>query len=224
MKTIFIDAKSPVDLTLPEDALSQLPKKIGIVTTVQHLHKIQQVRDQLPNAIMAGQVLGCRADAAKTLADKLDAFLYVGTGEFHPIQVALSSANKPIYCWNPVQKIFTQLDQEQIAAYQKRVQQRLALFFDAKNVGVLVSIKPGQNNNMITSPTVENKMNPIQEIMSRTDGKNYYLFAFDTLGEFDIENFPFINVWVNTACSRIFDDQIKKLVNWQDIKAYEETQ
>ena len=36
--------------------------------------------------------------------------------------------------------------------------------------------------------------------------KNCYIFAFDTLDFSQIENFPFVECWVNTACNRILDD------------------
>jgi len=220
MKTLFLHATSDVDVALPQEVIAKLPQHLGLVTTVQHLHKIHQVRKQLPNATMAGQVLGCRADAAARIAQHLDAFLYIGTGEFHPIQVALST-NKPIFLWNPVTKAFGELDKKTIATYKRRVQGAMNKFYHAKNVGVLITTKPGQNNNMITSPTLKEKMTPVQEILARNDGKKYYLFAFDTLSPNELENFPFIDVWMNLACSRIFDDEIKNLVNWQDVKQFE---
>ena len=200
-----------------------MPEKLAVVTTSQHLHNIGDVRKQLPNAVFAGQVLGCRADTAKNLAPKVDAFLYVGTGEFHPIRIALDS-HKPVFVWNPVSKVFGQLSETQIAAYRKRVQASLNHFYHADTIGVLISTKPGQNNNMITSPTLANKMNPVEQILRRTDSKKYYLFASDTLNSADLENFPFIQCWINLACSRIMDDKIKNLVNWQDIREHEASQ
>lgn len=220
MRIAFIHAKSNAEVRLPDDILQGLPNKIGIVTTVQHLHKIAQVRKQLPNAIMAGQVLGCRADASRLLSKKLDAFLYVGSGEFHPIEVALVSG-KPVFCWNPLTQKFGELDPVTIQKYQKRVIGAVNKFYHAKNVGILVSTKRGQNNNMITSPTLRNKLDPVNQILERNDGKKYYLFAFNTLDRNELENYPFIDVWLNLACSRIFDDDMKNLVNWQDIVRHE---
>jgi len=221
MKTLFIPAKSPVEVILPDEAVQQLASlKVGIVTTIQHLHKIHDVKQQLPNSVLAGQVLGCRADAVARLAPQLDVFLYVGSGEFHPVQVALSS-NKPVFFWNPYTKTFGPLDMQFVKDYQSRVFKSLNFFYSASNVGVLVTTKRGQNNNMITSPTLANKFSPVQEILARKDGKKYYIFAFDTLSQSELENFSFIDVWVNTACSRIHDDAIPKLVNWVDIKQHE---
>lgn len=221
MKTLFISAKSPVDLTLPDEAVKKLASlKVGIVTTIQHLHNIHSVKKQLPHSILAGQVLGCRADAAGRLGATLDAFLYVGSGEFHPVQVALSSS-KPVFFWNPYTKTFGPLDMQFVKDYQRRVFASLNCFYHANNVGVLVTTKRGQNNNMITSPTLANKFDPVSQILSRTDGKKYYVFVFDTLNAGELENFSFIDVWLNTACSRMHDDGIPNLVNWVDILQHE---
>ena len=53
------------------------------------------------------------------------------------------------------------------------------------------------------------------------------IFAFDTLDFNQIENFPFVQCWVNTACSRILDDYEKfpkPLVDISDINQPETIQ
>ena len=62
----------------------------------------------------------------------------------------------------------------------------------------MVSLKPGQNN-----------FKKAAEWKLKLKGKNCYIFAFDTLDFNQIENFPFIECWVNTACNRILDDYDK---------------
>ena len=103
MKILHIHAKSTVDIKLNDSAINALPKKIGVVTTIQHLHKLDEVMMQLKEAVKGGQVLGCNAEAAEKISDKVDAFLFIGTGEFHPIAVALKTG-KPVYTWNPFAK------------------------------------------------------------------------------------------------------------------------
>jgi len=43
-------------------------------------------------------------------------------------------------------------------------------------------------------------------------GKRCFIFVFDTLDANEMENFPFIDFWVNTACPRIADDKDKNNV------------
>jgi len=54
--------------------------------------------------------------------------------------------------------------------------------------------------------------------------KEVYLFISDTVDFSQLENFPFIDCWVNTACSRIMDDMEKfprPLVDLADIEKAE---
>ena len=218
MKTFFIHAGAEEDVRLSDEALKQLPQKIGIVTNAQHIHKLADIKKQLPNAILAGQVLGCRADNAQRVAEQVDAFLFIGGGAFHPLFVAVKTGKK-VYCWNPADQLLTIITQEQIEAYAKDQQRQLNLFYHAKNVGILVSAKVGQSDNKINRPSLALKMtNPVA--FSKRNDKNYYLFAFDTLHLDELENFPVIDCWVNTACSRIADEKTN-IVNIDDILEFE---
>jgi len=89
----------------------------------------------------------------------------------------------------------------------------LMKYLHAKTVGILVSTKPGQSGNKINIPDV--KMKSVLELINRKD-KECYIFAFDTLDPSDLENFPFIECWVNTACPRITDEK-KGIINLADM-------
>lgn len=215
MKTVFINAKSNEEVTLPEEAVKKLKnKKTGLISNIQHLHKLTEVKKQLPNAVIIGQILGCRAENAAAKKEQLDCFLYIGTGAFHPIKVALET-EKPVFVYSPATKEFKELDYEFVEKYKKQKKGSLLRFYHAKNVGILISTKIGQNMNKIASPN--QKMKPIEYFKKRNDGKKYYVFAFDTLNHKELENFPFIQCWVNTGCSRIADDENAKIVNIEDI-------
>ena len=47
MKTLFIEARSNIDIKIPKIAYSKLPTNIALFTTVQHIHKIRDVKNQL---------------------------------------------------------------------------------------------------------------------------------------------------------------------------------
>jgi 2-(3-amino-3-carboxypropyl)histidine synthase len=203
MKTVFIEAKSDADIRLSREQLAQLPKKTGIATTIQHLHKIKEARKQIKGGIIAGQVLGCDISAAEKIKNKVNAFLYIGSGEFHPLGIAIGTG-KEVFCFNPFTKKMSKIGKKDIEKYNKRKKTSLIKFLSAEKVGILVSTKPGQN-----------RMKDALKLSKRKD-KEYFIFAFDTLNEPDLENFPFIQCWVNTACPRIADNKAN-IINIDDV-------
>lgn len=195
--------KGPIDLSQLE--ADKLPEKIGLVTTVQFLDYVNEIINFLEshNKIVFtdkqrqkydAQLLGCDQGAAIKTDDKVDAFLYIGTGKFHPLGVALRTT-KEVYCYDPIHAINYKISQKEVEEYSKHRKGAYLKFLASKEIGVLVSIKPGQNN-----------FRKAIELKEKIKDKNFYIFAFDTLDFNQIENFPFIGCWVNTACNRILDD------------------
>ena len=216
MKTFFIHAKLEHDTRLTDEAMKKLPKqRYGIVTSIQHMHKIRDVQEQLEGSVFGGQVLGCRPDAGERVNEKVDAFLFVGTGVFHPIQLALKT-KKDVWLWDPVEKELTKLEKKQIDSYVKRKNASLSKFFASDIVGIIITTKIGQNENKIMKFTKGIKLNYAKKIAKLYPDKKYYYFACDTLSNYDMENFPFIKCWVNTACNRIADEK-SNIVNMEDI-------
>jgi len=202
MKVFHIDAKSNADVTIPKDKLKLLPKvKFGIVTTIQHLHKIKDVQNQLPGSVFAGQVLGCNALVIDNI--EVDAWLFVGSGEFHPVNVALKSS-KPVWLWNPASRQLGELPKERVDSWLKRKRAQLSKYLMAKKVGIIVTVKPGQKNLLRALELKKNK------------DKEFFLFACDELNAGEFENFNFIDFWVNTACPRI-PDEMTNIINIDDL-------
>ena len=72
-------------------------------------------------------------------------------------------------------------------------------FLVAKTIGVIVTIKPPQKH-LKASYRLETKF----------PDKKFYFFLDDVVSFNQLENFPFIDVWVNTSCPRVgLDDQEK---------------
>ena len=204
MKILHVHAKSNIDLAIPKDKLKKLPNaRWGVVTTIQDAHKIDVILDQLKNATNAGQVLGCNAIAAEKINDQVDEWLFVGSGEFHPVQVALKT-NKRVWLWNPASQELGILPPERVEKWKMRKQAQVAGFLNAQIIGIIVSTKIGQKN-LVRALELAKQAN-----------KEYYLFACDELHMFEFENFPFVEFWVNTACPRIPDDNTK-MVNIDDL-------
>jgi 2-(3-amino-3-carboxypropyl)histidine synthase len=207
MRGIFIEAKSNADIKKAvERAIKLLPNKVGIVTTAQHKHKLNEIKKILEKnkikAEIGGQILGCDASAARKIKDKVDAFLYVGSGRFHPIEVQLKTGKKVIMA-NPLTDEAKQLEKQEIERLEKQQKGALVKFLSSKQVGIIVSSKPGQN-----------KLKKAFELKKKLKDKNCYIFAADTIDPAEFENFPFIESWVNTACPR-FADEKKGVLNYE---------
>ena len=128
-----------------------LPKKIGIVTTAQHLHMIEEATEKLenigfdtsvtkggPRLAAAGQLLGCNSSSARRL--KVDGFLYIGTGLFHPLTVALSTG-KRVACVDPHNAKVSEADPK---PFLKQRYAAISVAKDAKRWAVLFSNQIGQ--------------------------------------------------------------------------------
>ncbi|MDD5133164.1 MAG: diphthamide synthesis protein [Candidatus Nanoarchaeia archaeon] len=197
MKTLFIEAKSKQDISEVLKKVN-IPGKVGLITTIQFLDQVKQIKNK--NYIFAGQVLGCKADNAIKIQKKVDSYLYIGSGKFHPIWVALKT-KKPVYIANPNTNEFSKLDRNEILDYEKKLKGKLNKFYSANSYGILVSVKPGQYN-LKKALELKNKL------------KNSYIFMFNTLNELELENFRKIDIWINTACPRI---EGKNIINLEDL-------
>ena len=112
LPVIFVDARSNMDvLGCVRSSMGLLEgyKKIGLVTTTQHLHLLDEVADFLEQngkeilmeegaGTTRGQVLGCNFSSIKDI--DADAFLYVGSGNFHALGIKLFT-DKPVIVADP---------------------------------------------------------------------------------------------------------------------------
>lgn len=213
MKAIFIPTQYTGKVEFDRIELEKLPKKLGIVTTAQFQSKTKEIIEYLNNngketfidkikQRNEGQLLGCDQGAAIKIQHNVDAFLYIGSGDFHPLGVAMNT-NKEVYLFNPVTGVFSKFDSREIEKYKKQKKVNYIKFLSAENIGIMVSIKPGQYS--------YKKAVEIKDKLEKK-GKNAFIFVFDTLDANEMENFPFIDFWVNTACPRIADDKDKNNV------------
>ena len=208
MKIMMVESRYKGKINLSNLDASALPKNIGLATTVQFLDFVDEIKQYIESKgkkifidkmkqKYEGQLLGCDTGAAEKIKDNVDAFLYIGTGIFHPLGIALN-IDKDVFCYDPISAVLSKIDKEQVERYNKKRKGAYLKFMEAKEIGILVSLKPGQNN-----------FRKAVELKKQLKDKNCYIFAFDTLDFNQIENFPFIQCWVNTACNRILDDYEK---------------
>lgn len=208
MKTLFLSAEADVDIIpVLKKALARLPEKIGIVTTAQHLAKLDEAKSFLEKngkkVEVGGQVLGCNADNALRL--KSECILFIGSGNFHPIEIGKT---KKIIKANPFTIEVSEIDKSVLDKIEKRKKGALLKFYSSEKIGVIMTTKKGQ------SVKVDRK-----KLEKKYPGKKFYYFMTETLLLNDLENFPFIQCWVNTMCPRIAYEDVseKSIVNLIDI-------
>lgn len=217
---MFIEARSKTPVSFKKTIL-KLPEKIGLVTTVQFIGQIKEVKSMLEkkdkkvflgkgkHTAYQGQVLGCDVDAAISIEKKVDAFLYIGSGLFHPIAISLKT-KKDVFTFNPLTNKFDKVDKKEVEKINKRKKGALIKFLSSKEIGVIVTTKPGQE-----------QLKEAFKLKNKFRDKNFYFLIFDTIDFGQLENFPFIECFVNTACPRIaLDDSIKinkAIINLEDI-------
>ena len=201
MKVFFIPAKSKTNINESVKNLDfgRLNGRIGLVTTVQYLDQVKNL--DLPRSKFVGQIIGCNSSQPEKYASEIDCFLYIGSGDFHPLEVLLK-IGKPTFIFNPETNQFSQLDPKILEDSEKRLKGKLSKFYHSENIGILVTKKPLQKDLLNALKLKEKK------------DKKYYIFFFDNLNEMDLENFPQIDFWVNTACPRI---ESKKVINIAEV-------
>lgn len=191
-------------VTLPLEKLKIKEKRIGLVSTLQFINSLDAVKEFLEKSRKKvvigkwkgypGQILGCDVSAAKNIENEVDAFLFIGTGQFHPLGLALQT-EKPVYFWNLEKKTMEDLSELK----QKFLKQRyaaIALAKDAKTFGILVSTKPGQLK-LELAKSMKKKL--------EQKGKRAYILAFNEIKPEKLEGFD-LDCYINTACPRISID------------------
>ncbi len=216
MKVLFVEAKAKKDVVrVISKSLKSIPeKKIGLISTVQFANQLGKVKKTLEannkvaiigkpsgTAVKQGQILGCDVSAATSIENKVDCFLYIGTGNFHPFGL-LAKSDKPIYVLDPFTEKLREIPKEEKQKLVKKQILRLAQFKDCKTIGILVSTKPGQYQLQANPKEVKKKL--------EKQGKRVYIFIGDSITDSELQNYLNIDGWVNTACPRLADDVFDK--------------
>jgi 2-(3-amino-3-carboxypropyl)histidine synthase len=147
-----------------------------------------------------------------------DAFLYLGDGLFHPTALLFNN-KRAVYIYNPLSQKIDKLDGNHLEALDKKKMGMLSKFIMAKNVGILVTRKPGQNQSKAVEVFKKEMDDWNQKVISKGDEdktKNVFVFMGDTINLAGLEDFNFVDIWVNTGCPRIMQDF--NCVNLRDLK------
>jgi 2-(3-amino-3-carboxypropyl)histidine synthase len=212
---IYLNAKSNLDVsTVVKKSIKYLiGNKIGIVTTAQHINEIKKVVDILKNNNLKpiiskgdnriskiGQIIGCNYSSALNIKDKIDSYLYIGTGNFHPIGLALNS-KKPVVAADPSSNI---VKREELDLIKKKIlKQRFGAITISKNAikfGILVGLKSGQNR--------IKKALSVKKLLDSLNKKNYFI-ALNNFSAINLNSITYIDCFISTSCPRIAIDDFK---------------
>lgn len=198
MKRIYIEAHTQVNLDKILKKIKIPESKIGIITTVQFEHEVKKIKN--PKFIYGGSILGCNVDTAINIEKKVDAFLFIGSGDFHPL--VLKKFKKPIYIANPLTNKFSKISEKELETLEKQKKGKILKYYNAKKLGIIVCTKPGQN--------LFHRALKLQEKLKKPS----FLFLCNDVDTTEFENFQDIDLWINTACPRI---EGKNIINMTDL-------
>ncbi|MBC8462946.1 diphthamide biosynthesis enzyme Dph2 [Candidatus Bathyarchaeota archaeon] len=212
---LYIHASIDVDVgLLVEASLPELEgyKRIGLATTVQHIHQMDEIKEKLMEkgvdgligdgtgvTPLDGQILGCSYGTVIAVKGEVDAYLYVGGGKFHPMGIVMSTS-KPVIIANPYNGEVSRITEDDLMDIAKRRMAAITVSKEATVFGILVSSKPGQN-----------RLEKAEELAGKLTvaGKIPVIIYLDEIRPEHVNNYIEPEVLVNTACPRIAIDGIR---------------
>jgi len=204
-KAIYVEARSTLDVLPALRSAAPLleSKRVGVITTVQHVHKLDGVCELLSSlgflpvvgggdarVCYRGQVLGCNFSAARCGCDEL---LYVGGGQFHPLGAALATGMRVVVA-DPY------LNEARIIDTSTIIKQRYAAIWralDARTFGVVMCSKPGQKREKKASRALS---------LIREHGKEGILITMNNITPAKLDQLG-MDCFVVCACPRVAIDE-----------------
>ena len=205
--TIFVEAFAKIDLKKDlEKCLDALKdySKVALVTTTQHLHLLNEIRDYLEDngkevvlgsskSTRKGQVLGCNFSSIKDLDAEI--FLFIGSGNFHPLGINLFS-NTPVLALDPYNNELRRMDE-----YADRILRirfaRITKARSAEKWGIIVSSKEGQYRMKLAKETKK---------LLEENGMEAYIILVDNVNPDVLLPYLELDAFVISACPRIAID------------------
>jgi 2-(3-amino-3-carboxypropyl)histidine synthase len=175
---------------------------IGLVTTVQHVHRMDDIKAFIRSKGISyvvgtgdsrikypGQILGCNFSAADIPCDQ---YLYIGSGTFHPLGIAIATKRK-VLCADPMTTSIEWVDPDKILRTRCGIIEKC---HRADTYGILISTKIGQNRAALAQRMA---------VLAEKYEKKYIMISLDNITPDALMQFK-MNAFVNTACPRIAID------------------
>jgi len=191
------------------EALKKEGKRVGLIATVNYVKELDKVKKYLEDEgfevfigkgdnrlKFPGQVLGCDFSSASNISDKVDFYIFVGEGRFHPLGVAIST-EKNVFAFDS-DGIYSMNDYK-----DKILKERFGAIFrskDSKKFGIVVSTKRGQKRLSLAN-IIKDKL---EESGFKSDIILMDEIMPDKLYGFDYDSF------IICACPRIAVDDSKR--------------
>lgn len=206
---IYIEIQDKLDFTnILKKSLGALEKyrTIGLSYSVQHKVDSEEIKEfyekegkrvlfskKRGHVAYEGQIIGCEYAGLKEIQNEVDAFVIIGN-RFHGLGAGMS-LKKPVYLIDVYNDGISNMTNN----VEKLILQRFRSIEkakEAKNVGVVVESKIGQNFG--SAKVVIEKL--------KVAGKNPILISMSEISKEKIENFYNIDAFVELACPRIAID------------------
>src|SRR3989344_2414256 len=203
----YIELESKLDIkNMLKKSLSSIKgKNIGLVSSVQYIHQINDIKKFLEankfNVLIPekrgfsyynGHVVGCEYNSLKLIRNNVDAFLVLGNA-FHSLGAALMITDKKVYLMDERTEKIELMDKLR----DKVIRQRFAMIEkvkEAKKIGIIVDLKPGQKNVGIAN-LLKKELKNI--------GKESVILIMNEVSPDKLMNFYDIEAFIETACPRI---------------------
>ena len=206
---IFLEARMKEDLREVVEKAAQVLKarRVGVTTTIQHVHKLDQALEALKahgiqgvvgpageRVKYPGQVLGCSYSTARAL--DVEEYLFIGTGQFHPLGIALATGKRVVIA-DPVTGEVSEIDTDPMLRRRFGAITRAG---EAKRFAILVSKKPGQKRMELATRL---------KALGEARGLEMFLVYLDNIEPDRLLNLG-AEAAVSTACPRVALDDAAK--------------
>ncbi|MCX6678569.1 MAG: diphthamide biosynthesis enzyme Dph2 [Methanothrix sp.] len=206
---IFLVARMKEDIrdVVEKAAILLKSKRVGVTTTIQHVHKLDQALEALKERGIEGllgpaggrvkypgQVLGCSYSTARAL--DVEEYLFIGTGQFHPLGIALATCKRVVIA-DPVTGEVSEIDTDPMLRRRFGAISRAG---KAKRFAILVSKKPGQKRMELATRL---------KALGEARGLEMFLVYLDNIEPDRLLNLG-AEAAVSTACPRVALDDAAK--------------
>lgn len=210
---LYMEVRDELDLTpLLKKSLESLKKykKIGLSYSIQHRHDVENIisfyeengievvlSKKQGHVAYEGHIVGCQYSGLKAIQNDVEAFAIIGN-RFHSMGAVLA-VNKPVILLDVYNNDVVDMKGMREKILKERVIS-IEKLREAKKVGVLVEIKPGQKFGV--PKFIVDKL--------KKAGKEVVLITMNEMTPDKLMNFYYVDCFVELACPRIALDDFSK--------------
>ena len=200
---IFVEISIPPEPLVETLRTNFLGKKLALMSTVQYVATLYAVKTALDKQInmfipqikplSPGEVLGC---TAPRLPSDTDALVFVADGRFHLEAAMIANPTIVAYRYDPfTQRVFEEsYDHPEMLRIRNSM---IALARNATSFGIILGTLGRQGNTLV-----------LDDIIKKLEaaGKETMVFLMSEVRPSTLQQYPDIQVWVQTSCPRLSID------------------